>query len=66
VTFDEAVSRAVVAIKRPGPVEWNVVGWTFRRELYPRIRLAAGHLVSAPVSLTAEDLAASDWELVES
>jgi hypothetical protein len=34
-------------------------------ELYARVRLATGVHVKAPITLTADDLAANDWELVE-
>lgn len=68
MTFDEAVSKVLLgaAIRRPGPVEWSVIGWDLRRDIYPRVRLPSGMLVGAPITLTTEDITATDWELVPS
>jgi hypothetical protein len=71
VTFDEALTDAMKGggkLKRGGsPVVWIKAGWTpDSPEVYGRVQLASGLLCRAPVTLTTEDLTATDWELVPS
>jgi hypothetical protein len=68
VTFEKALGEAIEArsqlMRSSQSVVWSIDYWTpDRPELSPRI-LWRGLSCKAPVHLTAEDLTATDWELV--
>jgi hypothetical protein len=64
MTFDEAAQLPGNLKRRGSPVVWFKILWGGPGpELYARIKLDTGDLVKAPITLTTEDLTATDWEL---